>query len=286
MIAAALRAIAGLYRALICQQKVVHDQEASVEFLHQANTLLDVERLTGIKMEEETENLATARGILDDLNARLGWAIASWKQMGSSQVSGPATPQPRAREYSTSSPPTNKNVPGPDGYTTTTRTGCVPQCTNWTKTPTMHSPTALDLSQPTRWWMQPEDHYGLCQPLEQDQLESSARAAQSNRAYAPTARSHPYPHEVRQAQTRQFHPSALPLPPAMEVNLSYGRRARACSEDFWLDDDYDPDFWQKNIQRGTLWFGPPRFPITEEAPVSPRTVPQQLGGGKPPFSHR
>lgn len=284
MVAAALRVIAGLYRALVRQKKVVHDQEASIEFLHQANTLLDVERLTGITMEEETENLATARGILDDLNAQLGWAIASWKQMGSPQALGPATPQPPA-EHSTSSTQTNKNAPGPDGYAAGTQAGYAQQWNNWTEAPTMHSPTTLNLSQPTRWWMQQEDHYGLCQPPEQDQLESSARAAQFNRAYTPTARSHPSPHKVRQAQVRQFHPSALPLPPAMEANLSHGRRVRAGSEDFWLDDDYDPDFWQKNIQRGTLWFGSPRFPIAEEAPVSPGTVPQQLGGRKSACSH-
>jgi hypothetical protein len=245
-------------------------------------------------MEEEIENLATARGILDDLNAQLGQAIAAWNQTASSQIDagqllsaqipGAALPQPRA-EYSTSPRSSANSVPALDNHAVGTHARYVQQWKDWTEAPTIHDPRTLDLSQPTRWWMQDKDHYGLCQPLEQHQLESSAKAAQFNRACTSTEPYHPGTHEVRQAQTHRFHPSALPLPPALDAKLSHGRRVRAGSEDFWLDDDYDPDFWQKNIQRGTLWFGPPRFPISEEAPVSPRTVPQQLRGGRTAFPH-
>ena len=40
------------------QQKVVEIQEDSVEFLHEANAVVDVDRFVGLAMQEKTKQLA------------------------------------------------------------------------------------------------------------------------------------------------------------------------------------------------------------------------------------
>ncbi|KAK4034861.1 hypothetical protein C8A01DRAFT_18405 [Parachaetomium inaequale] len=305
MAATLLNCIKIIYQALTQQQKVVNDQEESVHFLQQANLFLDVERLTGVTMEHEIEHLDTTRGILDDLNVRLGQAINLWGQLNSREphqdelpwpeFPGPRSPEPSVEDLvlpTDSQPNTAPNLADP---AVGAQTRHQVKWQNWTEAPTIHDPASLDLSRPTRWWMEKKDHYALCQPSEQCQLEGAARAAQFNRAYPPAAAlaSAPalvqYPsfaQEVRQAQYRQYCPSALPLPPLHGAHLSYSRRARADSLDFWLDEDFDPEFWQKNLRPGNIWTDLPRHPVPEDDELSPRTVPEknlklQVGGTSP-----
>lgn len=288
----ALNLIIRLFKAVTQQQKVVEDQEDSVQFRQEANVFVDVDRLTGITMQEETEQLCGARGILADLNARLSkaiaaWGDAAWNQLTSSETDDEeepwsedpiaSSPQPVVEEQPAPLSRT-KNVPHPSDPTVSARARHVQQWTDWTQAPTIHNPSRLDLSQPasTPWWMQDRTHYGLCQPTEQGQLESAARAAQFNRAHPPApapARYRSFPQEVRQTQKRRFLSSAVPAPPAPGVHLSYSRPARSCSDDFWLDEQYDPDFWQKNLRPGDIWTdAPARYPIPPEDNLSPRSV--------------
>jgi hypothetical protein len=290
-----LDCITSLYQALTQQEKLVEDHEDIVLFLQEANVFVDVEQLTGATMQEEIEQLADVRGILADLYARLGWAInewgdAAWAQLATSsggvdQGQTEQSPSPELavdeQAASVSRNNNNNNAPHLDDSNVGTLSRHAQQWENWTAAPTINNPSKTDLSQPTApWWMQDNDHYGLCQPHEQAQLETSARAAHSSRAHAPAPPQYlSFAREVRQAQHRRFLSSAVPAPPAPDVYLSYSRPARSCSGDFWLDEEYQPDFWQKNLRPGDIWTGAPaRYPVPEDDGLSPRSVPVPRGG--------
>jgi hypothetical protein len=293
----ALDCITSLYQTLIQQEKLVEDHEDSVLFLLEANVFVDVEQLTGVTMQEEIEQLDDVRGILADLYARLGWAInewgdAAWAQLTMSTTSSSGMDQGQTEQSPSpelvvdeqaASVSRNNNAPHLDDPNVGTQSRHAQQWENWTAAPTIDNPSKTDLSQPTApWWMQDNDHYGLCQPHEQAQLETSARAAHSSRAHAPAPAPPQYrsfAREVRQAQHRRFVSSALPVPPAPGVYLSYSRPARSCSDDFWLDEEYQPEFWQKNLRPGDIWTGAPaRYPLPEDDDLSPRSVSVPRGG--------
>ena len=284
--------VASLYQAVTQQKKVVEDHEGSVLFLQEANVLVDVEQLTGTTMQEEMEQLDGARGILADLYTQLGsaikeWGDAAWAELTTSsgkmdQGQTEHTPSSKLdRDEQAASASRNNNAPRLDDPNVGTQSRHMQQWENWTAAPTIHNPSKIDLSQPTApWWMQDNDHYGLCQPREQAQLETSARAAQSSRSHAlapPQYQS--FAREVRQTQRRRFLSSAVPAPPAPGVHLSYNRPARSCSDDFWLDEEYEPDFWQKNLRPGDIWTGAPaRYPVPGDDDLSPLGVPVPRGG--------
>jgi hypothetical protein len=304
MAATLVNCIKFIYQALTQQQNVANDQEESVHFLQEANLFLDVERLTGVTMEQETEQLDTTRGILDDLNAQLGQAINLWNQLTCREQHQeelpwpefplPRSPKPSVEEFALLTDSQHEVNTAPDlaDPAVGVHTRHQVKWKNWTEAPTIHDPASLDLSRPTRWWMENKDHYALCQPSEQGQLEGAARVAQFNRAHAPAPAFGPAPalmqypsfaQEVRQAQYRQHYPFPLPLPPPDGAYPAF-RRARALSQDSWVDEDYDPEFWQKNLRPGNIWTDLPRHPVPEDDELSPRTVPErklQVGGTSP-----
>jgi hypothetical protein len=285
-----LNLITSLYQAVTQQQKVVGDHESSVLFLQEANVFVDVEQLTGATMRDEIEQLGGARDILADLYTQLRcaikeWGDAAWPDLTTSsgemdQGQTDHTPSPELdRDKQAAS--ASRNAPRLDDPNVGTQSRHVQQWENWKAAPTIHNPSKIDLSQPTApWWMQDSDHYGLCQPREQARLETSARLAQSSRAHAPTLPQYrSFAREVRQTQHRRFLSSAVPAPPAPGVHLSYSRPARSCSDDFWLDEEYEPDFWQRNLRPGDIWTGAPaRYPVTGDDDLSPRSVPVPRGG--------
>ncbi|KAK4099425.1 hypothetical protein N658DRAFT_475153 [Parathielavia hyrcaniae] len=235
MAAALQDRIALLSQAAIQLQRVVNDQLESVQLLTEADVFLDVEQLTGINMQEATEQLRVDRGILEDLYAQLDWALNLWSRTAADgdeqelrpkpQHDDPPPPQPFIEEPPSRvsrhcRPPAIINDPSVGS-----RMRHRQRWEEWTHAATIHDPSILDLSRPTRWWMQEQTQYGLCQPGEQDQLEHAARAAQFNRVHAP-------------------------VPPSRSVAQ------------------------EKNLRPGNPWTNPPRSRIPEEDAMSPRTVPR------------
>jgi hypothetical protein len=282
---ATLKIVVHLYRSITQQQQVVDDHQETVRFLNEANDFLDVERLTGVIMREASEDLEAARGILDDLYTQLDWALDLWghttaNDNGEGQPTSqyddlPLSPEPFVK--AAASPVSNHHSSplDPDDPNISSHMRHKQQWEEWAAAPTIHNPS-LELSRPTRWWMQEKTQYGLCQPDEQDRLENSARAAQFNRAHAPVAAPAParfmsFGQAVRSAQQRQFLSSDRNLPPAPGVHLSHTRRARAGSADIRDDEDVDDEFWQKNLRPGNIWIDRPRYPIPKDDGVSPRT---------------
>lgn len=163
------------------------------------------ETLKAMTTQQKPEQLSeTARGILDDLNLRLSWAIDTWSQLTNTrrdrehlswpQLPGPATPQllvrnsPSLKSRNNSSPSLSNSAETTQAYDTPKHwSGCL-------EAQTMHNPSSLRPALPTPWWMQDKDHYALCRPREQGQLENAARAVRSNRSHT----SAPAPGERRQ----------------------------------------------------------------------------------------
>ncbi|KAK4150648.1 hypothetical protein C8A00DRAFT_17860 [Chaetomidium leptoderma] len=291
MAAAMLNLVACLYQATARQQVVVNDQEDNVRFLQETNDLLiDVEQHTSVNMKEEIGRSLAARGVLEDLHDRLTRAIDQWCQLRASDTDqeespkspspGPQSPGPPVEEQSSPTSGHNNRALDFADAAASSHARYEQQWKNWAQAPSINYPSTLNLSQPTPWWMQDKDQYGLCQPSEQRWLEDSARAAQLNRAYIPASSPPPAParHQsfatlVSVSRYHHAHQPALPPPIVPEVELSHSRRARANSDDFWLDEDYDPNFWQNNLRPGNIWTDLPCDPIFEEDTVSPRTVP-------------
>ncbi len=315
MEAAAFRVVMDLYEAVIGQQEVVSQQEATVQLLHEANHILEVERIFTVDMQEETERLGNAQDILEDLDAQLSQAITTWNHLASKDASreqalrslypGPAVSQLSLNKPLPRPPPVSRSSGGSHfhSHQPTNRTGILAM--------TYPSPFP-DQSPPTQWWMQEKDHYGLCQNYEQGQLESAARAAQFNRAQIPAplhstpthqvsqpqhyslthqasqtqhylfaqnatqAQHHSFTQQVSQAQHRQAPPPAMHLPASRVADMSHRGSDWSESEVMWLDSDFDPEFWQKHLRPGNLWADHPRRAIPEEDNLSPRALPRTL----------
>lgn len=286
--------IKGLYHSVGQQREVVEDQKASLEFLKMAHVLIDA------TLEEEAEQLETAHGILDDLDDRLGQAISLWSQLPTSEKEQEELPWPQFPEPNPE--PESRRATVPRFKTPRHPKQAKPSLSDpavgsearytqqwnvWTEGRTVPFLATIHRPRGVSWWMQEKNHYGLCQPLEQTQLENSADAVQFSRTYAPPPHAptvaptpasmynQSFAQQVRQAQNRQYQLPAPPLPPLYGVQLSF-RRARANSSDFWLDEDFEPDFWQKNLRPGNIWTDPPRYPVPKSDPVSPKTIPRDL----------
>ncbi len=132
-----------------------------------------------------------ARGILDDLNTRLSWAINTWSRSTNTkrdrehpswpQLSSPAALQ---LHVANSSSHGSKNNSSPNLRKTAETTHLYDTPKHWSGcigTQAMHNPSTLPLASQTPWWMQDKDQYALCQPCEQGQLENAARVIRSNR---------------------------------------------------------------------------------------------------------
>ncbi|KAL2016340.1 hypothetical protein VTK56DRAFT_3852 [Thermocarpiscus australiensis] len=128
--------------------EAVKTQEESVQFLREADASIDVERLTGVTVREEAEQLRMARAVLDDLNAQLGEAIAAWSYLPQQETRGENPPWPQLP----GPPPPLSLVPEQQQLPP-------PRKTSRFFTPNMTDPT--------------------------DQLEKAARVAKSNRGYFP-----------------------------------------------------------------------------------------------------
>ncbi len=159
----------------------------------------------------DTEQLGTAAGgILNDLNARLDRAIDTWRlgasrgkadagsnapphsigtwsqltaieRNGDGQLPGPQIPGPITPPHSPQAQP--KTMASLKSSQSTQ--DCQKWWGYWGEERTIHDLSGFDLARPMRWWMQEQDHYGLCQLREQGQLESAARASRFIRASAP-----------------------------------------------------------------------------------------------------
>ncbi|AEO59171.1 hypothetical protein MYCTH_102448 [Thermothelomyces thermophilus ATCC 42464] len=226
---------------------------------HMAARLFDriqyVERLTGISMEEETRQLQTTCGILNDLNTRLCEAIDLWSQMSfddgsceeltqtqasAAQSPSPNPPAEELKELPRQPKCQHSTPPSLGDPAVGTQSRYQTQWKNWIKAPAIQDPASLILSRPTRWWMEERSHYALCQPSEQAQLESSADAVRLHRAY---------------------NHATLPvvaLPAPAQYYQSSGR--------------------EKNLRPGNIWTDPPRRPMPDDEPVSPRAVPASWSG--------
>ncbi|KAK4127000.1 hypothetical protein N657DRAFT_185781 [Parathielavia appendiculata] len=178
----------------------------------------EVGRLIGITMQEATEQLAAARGILEDLYAQLDWALNLWSRTTANGDEQGLPPQPQHDHLIPSQPvieepPSHvprRNSPPADikDPKVASQMRHTKQWEEWTQAPTIHDPSILDLSRPTRWWMQEQTQYGLCQPGEQDQLEHSARAAQFNRIHVPVPASTSIPSRSF-TREKNLHPGNL-----------------------------------------------------------------------------
>lgn len=312
----AFRAVMGLYQAVIGQREVVNEQQATVQLLEEANLFLEVERLFSVDMQEETERLGNAQGILDDLNAQLSQAIAAWNHLASEEASQAQSHWAPYPGIAVSQLSLNKPLPHPPTVSRSNgafRSGnsAMDSCIHYHSQQPANMPSFPYKSRPTQWWMQEKDHYGLCQQNEQGQLEGAARAAQFNRAHLPAhhhsaahqvsqahhhsftpsfthqasqtqhhsfpqtvsqAQHHSFTQKVSQAQHRQAPPPALQLPPPA---ASMPHRGADWSEpdEMWLDNGFDPEFWQKHFRADDLWTRHPRRAIPEEDNLSPRTLP-------------
>lgn len=303
MATALLGRIKSLYRSVSQQRKVVETQRDSLEFMQEANVFIDVPRLTGVTLEEESGQLEIAHGVLDNLNARLGRAIALWGQLPLNQkdreeLSWPRLPEPDLEPESLEPPVQEFELPRrPQQNIPSLADPQVGSVARYTQPWGIYTEAQTGPGFTTRYpprgvasWVQDRNHHGLRQPSEQTRLENSANAVQFSRTYAPPPRAPTYApapaatypqsftEQVRQAQSRQHHQAVPPLPPLYGVELSY-RRGRENSSDFWLDDDFEPDFWQKNLRPGNIWTDPPRYPIPPSIPVSPKTIPKTIPRG-------
>lgn len=263
--------ISGICDAMTEQQRTVDTQAEDIQFLQEADTIVDVEHLTGISMQEEAEKLAVARHIMDDLHSHLNESIDSWNRLSVEerreeqvpwpQVSGsPSAPPPAPAKEQRPLAAIGDRRPRITDPSVGTKARYIEQWNRWVESPKVHCP-ATTLGKP--WWMQEQTHYALSQQPEEDQLEGSAAVAQINRGYATELS---FAREIRNTSHRR----ARPAPPY--------RVARSSSDDIFLDEDYDPLFWQKNLRPGNIWTDPPRFPIPEEDNISPRTIPRSLTG--------
>jgi hypothetical protein len=207
---------------MIRQQDAGNDQE---ECPQKAVGLLEANPRTDGIMERDTGQSGTA--ILDDQEARLNRAIDTWTRLGTprgavdgldapldgadiwirstgiekdgyGQLPRPQPPDALttrlapAKNPSTPESRDKLTPPNPTNPTVIRREPCDSQqwWERWGEERAVHDRSALDLARPTRWWMQEEDHYGLCQPREQSQLESSARVVRFNGTSAPAGQSH------------------------------------------------------------------------------------------------
>ncbi|EAQ84745.1 predicted protein [Chaetomium globosum CBS 148.51] len=235
-------------------RKVVEDQKAGLEFLQKSNVIVDA------ALEEEAEQLQTAHGILDDLDGRLGQAIALWRQLPISEkeqkaLPWPQFPEPNPKQESRKAPvkkikirarPT-RAIPSLTDPAVGSEARYIQQWKEWTEARTVPFLAAIHRPKGVAWWMQDKDHYALCQPLEQAQLESSANAAQVRRTYVPP-----------------------PAAPATAPKLATAPEPVST---------YSHSFTQqKNLRPGNIWTDPPRYPIpkSELEPVSPKTVPRDI----------
>ncbi|KAK3906077.1 hypothetical protein C8A05DRAFT_12171 [Staphylotrichum tortipilum] len=298
-----------LCQAVARQQEVVKEQRATAQLIYDANQFLEVERLFAVDMQEEIERLRNAQGILDDLNARLSQAIAVWSHLAledASQAQSPSLPYPSLtvpqlsldKPLSPTPPVSGSHCafhPGESGMSSCIHCLSQQQMNETGFLATSHPLSFPYQPQPTQWWMQEKDHYGLCQQNEQGQLEGAARAAQFIRAHMPAhhhstayqvsqpqhnsfahqvsqTQHHSFTQNVSQGQQRQAPPPALQLPPIPAGSMPNGGVDWSEPDVMWLDNDFDPKFWQKNLRPGDLWARRPRRAIPEEDNLSPRTL--------------
>jgi hypothetical protein len=289
---AALCLIRALQRAVKQQQQTVEQQAESVKFLLEANVLLDVERLTGITIQKEAEELETSQDILNDLYGQLCFAIDSWKDLTFGEEGleyleyPPWTPSPSAsmapqsvEEQFLPAASENSRIPSLSDPAVCAQVRYKQQWDDWVHAPTIPGLSTLEWSQTTPGWMQEQNHFGLCHPHEQGQIESVVKVTQMNRAYYAGPHAPPYhsgAQELRGAWYQHDGPSALPLSGVSESGLTHFRPARANSVDFWFDEEFDPFFWQKNLRPGNIWTKVSRYPTPEEDNVSPRAFPIDL----------
>ncbi|KAL2255320.1 hypothetical protein VTK26DRAFT_3621 [Humicola hyalothermophila] len=286
-----VRAIRMLYQTLMEQEKAVGRQEESAAFQSKANSFVDVQGLTGVSMEEAVEQLASARSLLASLYTRLSHAIASWTRLSISERQGEGLPW---LEFPFAPPPGLSAAPEEPRRTTAegrtprpgprltdpavgTRARYHDQWKAWQSSPKVDHPS-INLDRNTPWWMHEQTHYALLQPIEQDPAVSSGRAAQFNRGYDGYTSFH---RDLRNAREQLAGRSATGPseagPACHDDKHSYCDSKFECqgspTVDTWADNDFDAEFWQKNLRPGNIWTEAARRNHCDEFDFSPRTRP-------------
>lgn len=238
-----------LYRAVVEQQEEVKKQEASVAFQVETNSFIDIQGLTGVSMEQAKEQLSSARGLFADLCTQLSRAIALWNWLGVGETQGEGQPWP---EFSNAPPPnltpaeqeplvprrpkTCDRSQGPKLYDPVVGTHAryQHQLRTWQQAPKVNNPSTNLHQNINPWSIQYRTHYGILPPHEQNQV---------NNGYG-----HDYPVVAPELyEPGKYHGTSLV------------RNTRNSSSDFSRDKDYDPNFWQKNLGRGSsIWMEPRR----------------------------
>ncbi|KAK3682278.1 hypothetical protein B0T22DRAFT_521464 [Podospora appendiculata] len=196
-----------------------------------------------------------ARQIQEQLAAELDRAITSWGGLFAhengpgyghpSDVGSPTAPQPHQETASGSAS---------QHFNSLTPQAQISQIPFHSAAQPTANPAIFELSYLTPWWMSKQNEYALLDAQEQALLERSARAASDNRC-RPTGFQ-----PVRQEVTsKEPNPSVQPSPFRPMPDIEF------------VDEYYDPHFWEKNLRPGNIWTNPPRTVYTDE-PVSPRTI--------------
>ena len=278
-----------LYKAAVEQRKVVCVHTEDVEFLQEADTLIDVELATGITMAEERRKLLAERFIQADLDSRLNQAIASWEKLAGRHYSEEdlrdQTPEPSViscDSFPLRAPTRRQPSVDIDDPKVGTKARYEEQYKLWLTSPKVYPPnTELVRAEPppppspslfdrvTPWWMSEEDQLANVSQSEIKQLEAAALSAGRNRPYgrpgyvAPMDKHYAHDLATRTAVAdRSFRESLL-------------------NGD--LDPSFEPEFWQSRLERRGDIFAP-RFTALQgeeymsyapgdREPISPRTLP-------------
>ncbi|KAK0707691.1 hypothetical protein B0H67DRAFT_588381 [Lasiosphaeris hirsuta] len=281
------------YNQSDAQAKAVQNQEDNlrVRFPKDANTFIDVEILSEASMEQSKQPDAS-RAIQQELNTELDGAMESWSRLDQE----PSTAFRQRQEHAASNPPrlTDPAVGSRARY--------FHQWDKWTQEPAVDPsqvvPAAL-FAQPRKarvsphWWMRPDK--GSPQPAEQSRIESAALPASSHRTPStpgsgtlpPTPSSDFSRDGYRPAPPppQRFLGQELSAPEAQRVapklpfrypQLQYSLQEEGLGPEDFVDDEFDPTFWEKRPPRGDIWahrfLDSPSYVRKDSEPISPGTM--------------
>ena len=294
-IASMASVIRGLDQDLSKQRQVVKEQEENVRFWQEADTLLDVERASDVVIRDEVDQLANAKSVQLDLEAKIDQAIKEWSEFGLQELHG----QPWTLGSSTT---TSQSEPheqlveslrvmamideSPDLAAHDIRNPEVGKqargISEWNKwvqaptaTPADIAPPVSPWSEPPHdwWWIHEQDHYGLLNSAEQSQLESSARAATNNRVVTSglaATRQQPMlppPELLAMQSTCQAEPTLI------EDDFENGESDRDMSDEDGIESDIDMETDEGDNDGVDYMYATPACMATVYSPMSDLTSP-------------
>lgn len=232
----------GIYQYVTKQGEVIQEQEDTVQFLNEANMLIDVECATGLLIKEETARLDTLRIIRTDMENRLDLTIGSgWRNLNQSNISGEVTDLTCSQHFDTAQSP--EPIPRLDDPLVSTKARYTLAHNNYRKalfvapSQLMKKPeltfsrslAKAKTSNYSRWWASP------------DNLLAGETAGVAGRPYgapdfvAPMHRSFTREVSKEAMEIKQFRYPLIP-------------------DHVPTDPEFDPDFWNKQLQhRGDIF---------------------------------